>query len=147
MIYKAILLAPGAGFEPATNRLTGDCSTAELSRNDVGYFFEFCRTCIRRPTQTNVSYKSRRFKRFCDNLRISSIFYMYIKIRAKPGSRKEIVTKVSSDHYDISVVEPAENNYANKRILEIMRSLYPKTAVRMISGHHSPSKIISVDID
>lgn len=25
------LLAPGAGFEPATNRLTVDCSTAELS--------------------------------------------------------------------------------------------------------------------
>ena len=25
--------APGAGIEPATNRLTGDCSTAELSRN------------------------------------------------------------------------------------------------------------------
>lgn len=27
------LLAPGAGFEPATNRLTVDCSTAELSGN------------------------------------------------------------------------------------------------------------------
>ena len=26
--------APGAGIEPATNRLTGDCSTAELSRNE-----------------------------------------------------------------------------------------------------------------
>jgi hypothetical protein len=28
------LLAPGAGFEPATNRLTVDCSTAELSGID-----------------------------------------------------------------------------------------------------------------
>jgi hypothetical protein len=26
-------MAPRAGFEPATNRLTVDCSTAELSRN------------------------------------------------------------------------------------------------------------------
>src|SRR3712207_6326023 len=25
------IVAPGAGFEPATNRLTADCSTAELS--------------------------------------------------------------------------------------------------------------------
>lgn len=25
--------APGVGIEPTTNRLTGDCSTAELSRN------------------------------------------------------------------------------------------------------------------
>ena len=30
------LLAPGAGFEPATNRLTVDCSTAELSGTDGG---------------------------------------------------------------------------------------------------------------
>ncbi|KKQ81728.1 MAG: hypothetical protein UT05_C0009G0006 [Parcubacteria group bacterium GW2011_GWF2_38_76] len=27
------VFTPRAGFEPATNRLTGDCSTAELSRN------------------------------------------------------------------------------------------------------------------
>ena len=26
-------LAPGTGFEPATNRLTADCSTTELPRN------------------------------------------------------------------------------------------------------------------
>ena len=31
--FVSSFLAPGAGFEPATNRLTGDCSTAELSRN------------------------------------------------------------------------------------------------------------------
>lgn len=33
--YKLVSVnfAPGAGFEPATNRLTGDRSTAELSRN------------------------------------------------------------------------------------------------------------------
>ena len=28
------LLAPRVGFEPTTNRLTADCSTAELSRNN-----------------------------------------------------------------------------------------------------------------
>lgn len=28
-------MAPTAGLEPATNRLTADCSTAELSRNTV----------------------------------------------------------------------------------------------------------------
>ena len=30
-----LFLAPAAGIEPATNRLTGDCSTAELHRNIV----------------------------------------------------------------------------------------------------------------
>ena len=28
-------LAPTVGFEPTTNRLTADCSTAELSRNNL----------------------------------------------------------------------------------------------------------------
>ena len=31
------LLAPTAGLEPATNRLTADCSTTELSRNGGRY--------------------------------------------------------------------------------------------------------------
>ena len=30
-------LAPQAGFEPATDRLTADCSTTELLRNDLFY--------------------------------------------------------------------------------------------------------------
>ena len=33
MLRRIFDRAPGAGFDPATNRLTGDCSTAELSRN------------------------------------------------------------------------------------------------------------------
>ena len=32
------LLAPTVGFEPTTNRLTADCSTAELSRNSGGRY-------------------------------------------------------------------------------------------------------------
>ena len=32
---KNTALAPGVGFEPTTDRLTADCSTAELPRNGV----------------------------------------------------------------------------------------------------------------
>ena len=32
--FFTLFQTPGAGIEPATNRLTGDCSTAELSRNE-----------------------------------------------------------------------------------------------------------------
>ena len=70
---------------------------------------------------------------------------MYIKVKMKPGSKKELVQKVSIDHYDISVKEKAENNRANDRLLEIMRNEYPNSIIRMISGHHSPSKILSID--
>lgn len=69
---------------------------------------------------------------------------MYIKVKVTTKAKKEIVKKVRDDYYEISLREPAERNLANTRILEIMRKIH-KGAVRIISGHHSPSKIISVD--
>ncbi len=70
---------------------------------------------------------------------------MYIKIRAKAGAKKEEVVAESVDHYIVSVRQKAERNMANTRILEIFRMRFPGRAVRLVSGHHSPSKIISVD--
>ena len=64
----------------------------------------------------------------------------------KPASKKETIEKVSEDHYDISVKEKAENNRANDKLLEIMRKLHPNSIVRIISGHHSPSKILSIEL-
>src|SRR4051794_30731222 len=37
-VYRCRLMAPRAGFEPATIRLTVECSTAELPRNDAQPF-------------------------------------------------------------------------------------------------------------
>ncbi len=70
---------------------------------------------------------------------------MYIKVKIIANARKEIIEKISEDHYNISVKEKAENNRANKRLLEIMRIQYPNSIVKIISGHHSPSKILSIE--
>jgi uncharacterized protein (TIGR00251 family) len=70
---------------------------------------------------------------------------VYIKVRVKTEQKKEVVTRESPDHFEISLKEPAERNLANSRILEIFRELFPEKPVRIISGHHSPSKIISID--
>ena len=70
---------------------------------------------------------------------------LYIKIRVKPNSKKEEVIKKGEDHYVISIKERAERNMANKRIIEILKGMFPKTFVRIISGHQSPSKIVAVD--
>ena len=51
-------LAPGAGFEPATNRLTVDCSTAELSGTDGGRIAR--RSGLRNPLATLFSNVSSR---------------------------------------------------------------------------------------
>jgi uncharacterized protein YggU (UPF0235/DUF167 family) len=69
---------------------------------------------------------------------------MYIKVKVTTKAKKEAIKKIRDDYYEISLREPAERNLANSRILEIIRTLH-KGSVRMISGHHSPSKIISVD--
>ena len=69
----------------------------------------------------------------------------YIKVRAVTGSKLEKIEKKSDDHYVISVKEKAEMNLANKRIITILKDLFGKNNVRLISGHHSPSKIFSVE--
>ncbi len=70
---------------------------------------------------------------------------MYIKIRIFPNSKEEKVDRISEDHYKISVKQKAENNMANNRLLEIMRNEYPNSIIKIISGHHSPSKILSIE--
>ena len=70
---------------------------------------------------------------------------MYIKVKVLAGAKREIVEKESDDHYKISVKEKAENNQANKRILEIMHEHFPNSQIKIVSGHHSPSKILSVE--
>ena len=70
---------------------------------------------------------------------------MYIKLKVIAGAKKEKVEVVSPDHINISVREKAEQNAANTRILEILREKFPGRVIRMISGHHAPSKIVSVE--
>ena len=72
---------------------------------------------------------------------------MYIKVRVIAGAKKEILDKKDVDHYKISVREPAERNLANARIIEIVQGLFPCQSVRIISGHHSPSKLLAVGSD
>ncbi len=71
---------------------------------------------------------------------------MYIKVRVTAGAKKEAITKVSKSSYKISVKEPAERNLANGRVLEIIsvQLKVPLNKVRIINGHQSPSKMLSV---
>ncbi len=71
---------------------------------------------------------------------------MYIKIRVSAGAKKESVRKRSEDHFEVSVKEEARQNMANRRMIEVMAGELgvPKERIRIVSGHHSPSKIISV---
>ena len=73
---------------------------------------------------------------------------MYIKVKVVASAKKEIVTQKSDNAYSISVKVPAEGNLANTRVREIIASIYAINvkSVRIISGHQSPSKILSINI-
>lgn len=71
---------------------------------------------------------------------------MYIRVHANPGSRKERVMKIDDTTYQIAVKEPAERNMANIRIREILSEEFavPISEVKIITGHRSSTKLISV---
>lgn len=74
---------------------------------------------------------------------------MYIKVRVTPDAKKETIVEDSPDHFTVSVKEPAEQNRANKRVIALMAGYFhlPTGKVRIISGHHSGGKILSVDVE
>lgn len=71
---------------------------------------------------------------------------MYIRIRVSANAKKETFIKLGEDSFSVSVKEKALQNRANARILELVAEHYgvnPKQ-IRIISGHHSPGKILSI---
>lgn len=71
---------------------------------------------------------------------------MYIRVSVSAGAKKEVFKKVKNDSFLAAVKEPAEQNLANKRVLELVADhfgILPKQ-IRIISGHHSPGKILSI---
>ena len=70
---------------------------------------------------------------------------MYIKVFVTPSARREKVEE-KDDTLTISVREPASGNQANTRIREIiaMRVGKPLGKVRILTGHRSRAKMISI---
>lgn len=72
---------------------------------------------------------------------------MYIKVRVIPGAKREQVTRVDEHTFEMTVREPAERNLANRRVCQLVAdalAVRPRD-VRIISGHHGQSKMISVN--
>lgn len=72
---------------------------------------------------------------------------MYIRVHALPGAKKERVLRENETSFTIAVREPAERNLANARIREVlaMELGLPLGKVRILTGHHSPSKLFVID--
>ncbi|MFA7302618.1 MAG: DUF167 family protein [Candidatus Paceibacterota bacterium] len=70
---------------------------------------------------------------------------MYIRVYVTPSARKERVEQVD-EMLHISVKEPAQGNHANTRVRELVALRYsvPLGRVQILTGHHSPGKMLVV---
>jgi uncharacterized protein YggU (UPF0235/DUF167 family) len=71
---------------------------------------------------------------------------MLIKVRVKTGAKNESLEKVADDHFKITVREKPQGNMANRRIVELVADalIIPHARVRIVKGHHSPSKTLEI---
>ncbi len=71
---------------------------------------------------------------------------MYIKVRVTAGAKRESIISKTDDHFFVSVREPAERNLANQRVRQLIAGEFrvSEKQVRIVSGHTSPSKIVSI---
>lgn len=74
---------------------------------------------------------------------------MYIRVRVIPKAKKETIKKINEQTFEITVKEPAERNLANNRIKELLAIEFglESKSIRIVSGHHSATKIFDVRID
>lgn len=70
-------------------------------------------------------------------------------VRAIAGHKQESLEQISETHFSVTVREKAERNEANRRIVELVAEHYAlsRGKVRIVNGHHSPSKLLSVSVD
>jgi len=70
---------------------------------------------------------------------------MIIKAKVKPNSKEEKIEKISENEYVISVKEPAENNKANIRLINLLsKELNVSYKCIKIKNPTSRDKIIEI---
>jgi uncharacterized protein YggU (UPF0235/DUF167 family) len=73
-------------------------------------------------------------------------YCMYIKVTVTPNAKKEKLTRISEDSFEVSVKKKAQKNMANRRVCELMANHFKVLSkkARIITGHRSPKKIIDI---
>ncbi len=69
-----------------------------------------------------------------------------VRVKVWPDAGEELVKKDKKDRLEIFVREPPSRNRANKRVCELVALRYkvPAKSVRIVSGHRTRGKIVSV---
>ncbi len=72
-----------------------------------------------------------------------SISYVFVHVQT--DAKRESVSRVG-DVFTVAVKEPAEHNFANKRVREIIASELdvPTARARLVKGHRSQRKMFQI---
>lgn len=71
---------------------------------------------------------------------------MYIQARVYPQSKKSSLETSDGIYFTVRVKEEAKGNQANRKVTELIAEYFhvPQTAVRIVNGHRSPKKLLSI---
>jgi len=71
---------------------------------------------------------------------------MLIHVKIKPDSKEDKIVQKNETSFIVHVKEPAEDNRANKRMIELLADKFGivKSKVKIITGHHAPSRILDI---
>jgi uncharacterized protein len=74
---------------------------------------------------------------------------MLIRVYVKANAREASVVKVSENHFEARVDEPAVGGRANKRLLEILAEHFkvPKSRITILKGAKTSDKIVQVVLE
>lgn len=71
---------------------------------------------------------------------------MYIKVKVTPKAKQDEIKATGPSRFEIKTKMPAERDLANEAVLTLLATYLklPRSYLRIISGHHERSKLISV---
>ena len=74
---------------------------------------------------------------------------MYIRVSVRTDAKVEFVKEEGENSYLIAVKASPERGLANERVLGLLREHLgaekKRLIIRIVSGHHSPHKLISIE--
>lgn len=73
---------------------------------------------------------------------------MIVRVKVKPGSKREEVKELSEDYLEVRVSAPPEKGRANERVLELVAKYYGvrKSSVRILKGETAREKLIEINL-
>ncbi|NPA14725.1 MAG: DUF167 domain-containing protein [Aquificae bacterium] len=73
---------------------------------------------------------------------------MQIRVKAKPNSKKEGISKLGENYFEVKVSAPPVKGLANKRITELLAKYFnvPKSRVKLIKGATGREKVFEIEL-